>query len=114
MIIQEKLDLFEKKTKNRYRGSASIHKESELPLAVRMRPRTLEEFVGQGHILGDGKLLKRAIQADRITSLILYGPPGCGKTTLAYVVSNAAGSHFDRINATTSNVQEMRELIGRA
>ncbi len=100
------MDLFEgKETKN---------KELRMPLAVRMRPRTLEEFAGQGHILGEGKLLKRAIQADRITSLILYGPPGCGKTTLAYVVSNVTGSHFSRINATTSNVQEMRTIIAQA
>jgi len=99
------MDLFEKKTKE---------KERELPLAVRMRPRTLDEFLGQKHILGEGKLLRRAIDADRISSLILYGPPGTGKTTLAYVISNITKAHFERINATTSNVAEMREVLNRA
>ncbi len=102
------MDLFEKSRKSKEQ------QEGELPLAVRMRPRTLEEFVGQGHILGEGKLLRRAIDADRISSLILYGPPGTGKTTLAYVISNITKSHFERINATTSNVSEMREVLSRA
>lgn len=101
------MDLFEKKEKAR-------KKEAELPLAVRMRPRTLEEFVGQDHVLGEGKLLRRAIDADRILSLILYGPPGTGKTTLAYVISNITKSYFERINATISNVAEMREVLNRA
>ena len=87
---------------------------TDMPLSVRMRPRTLEEFVGQKHILGDGKLLKRAVTADRMSSLILYGPPGTGKTTLAHVISNVTKSHFERINATTSNVAEIREILGRA
>jgi len=100
------MDLFEKKIDKR--------EEHEAPLAVRMRPRTLEEFVGQGHILGEGKLLRRAIDADKISSIMLYGPPGTGKTTLAYVISNVTKSHFERINATTSNVAEMREVLTRA
>lgn len=100
------MDLFERKTKA---------KESELvPLAVRMRPRNLDEFVGQRHILGPGKQLRRAILADRISSLILYGPPGTGKTALAYVVSEVSKSHFERINATSSNVGEMRKIISQA
>ncbi len=100
------MDLFERKTKA---------KENELvPLAVRMRPRNLDEFVGQRHILGPGKQLRRAILADRISSLILYGPPGTGKTCLAYVISNVTKAHFERINATSSNVGEMRKIISQA
>jgi len=81
------------------------------PLAVRMRPRNLKEFMGQTHILGEGKLLRRAIDADRITSLILYGPPGTGKTALAYVIANVTNAHFHDINAVLSNVQELRDAI---
>lgn len=102
------MDLFEKKKKKVKIGV------TDMPLSVRMRPRTLEEFVGQKHILGDGKLLKRAVDADRMSSLILYGPPGTGKTTLAHVISNVTKSHFEKINATTSNVAEIREVLGRA
>ncbi len=83
----------------------------ELPLAVRMRPRTLEEFVGQTHILDKGKLLRRAIEADRLNSLILYGPPGCGKTSLAWCISNVTKAHYFAINAATSNVEELRKII---
>ncbi|MBI4335930.1 MAG: replication-associated recombination protein A [Candidatus Omnitrophica bacterium] len=99
------MDLFEKEKKQELK---------DLPLAVRMRPRTLDEFVGQRHILGEGKLLKRAIDSDRLTSLILYGPPGTGKTTLAHVVSNITSTHFEQLNAVTSNVAEIREQIARA
>ncbi len=89
-------------------------KKQHEPLAVRMRPRNLTEFIGQKHILGPGKLLTRAIEADKISSLILYGPPGTGKTTLAYLISNVTKAHFSRINATTSNVEEMRKIITQA
>ncbi len=81
------------------------------PLAVRMRPKTLEEYVGQEHILGDGKLLTRAILADRISSLVLYGPPGTGKTTLALCISERSKAYFESINAVMSNVEEMRKII---
>ncbi len=81
------------------------------PLSVRMRPKTLEDFVGQSHILAPGKLLSRAIEADRIGSLILYGPPGVGKTTLAHCVSHRTQAHFDSINAVSSNVEELRKII---
>jgi len=84
------------------------------PLAVRMRPKALSDFAGQKHILGEGKLLQRAIEADRINSLLFYGPPGCGKTALAYIICSMTKSHFERINATSSNVQEIRELIDKA
>ena len=82
-----------------------------IPLAVRMRPRTLSDFVGQTHILGEGKLLRRAIDADRITSLILYGPPGTGKTALAHVIAGITKAYFHEINAVISNVQELRDAI---
>ncbi|MBU1852445.1 MAG: replication-associated recombination protein A [Candidatus Omnitrophica bacterium] len=81
------------------------------PLAVRMRPRDLNEFVGQTHILGEGKLLRRAIDADRITSLILYGPPGTGKTALSYVIANITKACFCDINAAISNIQELRDSL---
>jgi len=76
-----------------------------------MRPRSIEEYVGQRHILGEGKLLTRAIEADRIASLILYGPPGVGKTTLALCISHKTQSHFEKINAVASNIEEMRKIL---
>ena len=85
-----------------------------LPLALRMRPTSLDEFVGQLHILGKGKLLRRAVEAGRITSIVLYGPPGTGKTSLAQCIANATSSHFFAINATTSNVEELRKAIAVA
>jgi putative ATPase len=98
------MDLFETKTKG----------TKDAPLAVRMRPRTLDEFSGQEHILGKGKLLRRAIQSDRISSLVLYGPPGTGKTSLAWCVANVTRAHYVAINATTSNVEELRKVISAA
>ncbi|MCM8795711.1 MAG: replication-associated recombination protein A [Candidatus Omnitrophica bacterium] len=86
----------------------------DLPLAVRMRPTTLEEFVGQEHLLGKGKPLRRAIEADRLSSLILYGPPGVGKTSLAWCIARITKSHYVAINATTSNVEELRKIIAQA
>jgi putative ATPase len=88
--------------------------KKQLPLSVRMRPRNLKEFIGQRHILAPGKLLRRSIEADKITSLILYGPPGSGKTTLAYVIRNITKAHFIRLNATTSNINEIRQAISEA
>jgi putative ATPase len=79
-----------------------------------MRPRNLKEFIGQSHILGGGKLLRRAIDADRITSLVLYGPPGTGKTALAHVIANVTDSFFHEINAVSSNVQDLRDAIKAA
>jgi len=86
----------------------------DLPLAVRMRPASLDEFTGQEHILGKGKLLRRAIEADRISSLILYGPPGTGKTSLAWCIAHVTKTHYVAINATTSNVEELRKIITAA
>jgi len=79
-----------------------------------MRPRTLEEYCGQGHILAPGKLLRRAIEADRISSLILFGPPGTGKTTLAQVVAGATASRFERLSGVDSNVADIRRVVAGA
>lgn len=84
------------------------------PLAERLKPRKIEEFVGQEHILGPGKLLFRAIKADRITSLILYGPPGTGKTSLAKIIANTTKSNFVQLNAVTCGVKEIREVVEEA
>jgi len=87
----------------------------EAPLAARMRPRTLEEFVGQEDILGEGKLLRRAILADRLfSSIILWGPPGTGKTTLAMVIANLTESHFETLSAVLAGKAELRQVIGDA
>lgn len=87
---------------------------STAPLAERMKPKKIEDFVGQSHIMGEGKLLRRLIQTDQLTSIILYGPPGCGKTSLAKVVASTTGAYFESVNAVTSGVKELREVIGRA
>ena len=88
---------------------------TEAPLAARMRPRTLEEFVGQEDILGPGKLLRRAIEADRLfSSIILWGPPGSGKTTLAMVIANLTKAHFDTLSAVLAGKAELREVLNAA
>jgi putative ATPase len=88
--------------------------EREQPLAARLRPRTLDEYIGQDHILGPGRLLRRAIQADQLSSLIFYGPPGTGKTTLAAVIANTTKSHFISINAVLAGVGDIRKAIDEA
>ena len=87
---------------------------ADQPLAARMRPRTLEEFVGQDHIIGRGRLLRRAIQADQLSSLIFYGPPGSGKTTLARIIANTTQSAFVTLNAVLTGVKDIREQIKNA
>ncbi len=89
-------------------------KEKEAPLASRMRPETLDEIVGQQHILGKDKLLYRAIQADKLGSVIFYGPPGTGKTTLAKVIANTTASNFEQMNATVAGKKDMEEVIKHA
>lgn len=84
------------------------------PLAVRMRPRTIEEVAGQKHILGEGKLLRRMLQADAMTSIILHGPPGTGKTSLAEVIAGVTRRHFERENASSVGVKRIREIIDEA
>lgn len=86
----------------------------EQPLAYRMCPRSLEEYVGQAHILGTGKLLRRAIESDRISSIILYGPPGTGKTALARVIAARTRAHFEWLNAATIGLDEIRKVIQKA
>lgn len=100
------MDLFE------YMRSANQEKES--PLAARMRPTTLDEVVGQQHIIGKDKLLYRAIKADKISSIIFYGPPGTGKTTLAKVIANTTSAQFTQLNATVAGKKEMEEVIHQA
>src|SRR5216117_3146947 len=100
-------DLFEQKEEVEAPDSAA-------PLATRMRPRSLEEFVGQKHILGPGKLLRRAIEADRLPSVIFYGPPGSGKTTLAGIIAEMTHAKFIRISGVESNVAEMRRVLAAA
>jgi putative ATPase len=92
-------------------SGASASEPRHRPLAVRMRPRSLEEVIGQDHIVGAGSLLPRLIQADNFGSLIFYGPPGCGKTSLAEVIAAETQSKFVRINAVLSNVAEMRDIL---
>lgn len=89
--------------------------KNEAPLAARMRPRTLDEYIGQEHIVGEGKLLRRAIEADRLfSSIILWGPPGTGKTTLATCIANQTKSHFETLSAVLAGKAELREVIDRA
>ena len=92
----------------------SVTKSGSEPLAYRMRPRTLEEYVGQEAIIGEGRLLRRAIQADQLSSVIFYGPPGTGKTTLARVIANSTKRHFATLNAVLSGVKELRFEIDAA
>src|SRR2546423_15405369 len=99
-------------------GSPEIAQEApqrafvNAPLAARMRPRTLDEFVGQQHILGPGQLLRRAIEADRIQSLIFYGPPGTGKTSLAQIIAQTTKSRVERLSGVGSKVADMRRGVG--
>ena len=95
-----------------YMRSTTMEKES--PLAARMRPTTLDEVVGQQHIIGKDKLLYRAIQADKLSSIIFYGPPGTGKTTLAKVIANTTKAEFTQINATVAGKKDMEEVIDKA
>ncbi len=88
--------------------------EQNMPLAARMRPECLEEVAGQRHLLAEGKLLRRAIETDRFSSLIFYGPPGVGKTTLAYVIARQTSAYFVMLNGVESNVSEIREKIAQA
>ncbi len=83
--------------------------EIEEPLAARMRPRSLEEFVGQEHLLGEGRLLRKAIEEDKIGSMIFYGPPGCGKSTLALIIAKLTKAHFEQFSATSSTVADIRK-----
>lgn len=100
------MDLFE--------YNRSLRGNGDSPLAARMRPKTLEEFVGQEHIVGKDKLLYRAIKSDRISSVIFYGPPGTGKTTLAKIIANTTKSEFHQINATTAGIKDIKDVVSEA
>ncbi|MCK5451457.1 MAG: AAA family ATPase, partial [Candidatus Omnitrophica bacterium] len=99
------MDFFEEKT---------INIEKDIPLSVRMCPECLEDFFGQKHIIGPEKLLRRAIESDRLSSVIFYGPPGIGKTALAMVISKTTGALFAKRNAVSSNVTEIRNITAAA
>jgi len=99
-------DLFDEAAGRRLAGLA--------PLAQRLRPQMLDEFVGQEHVLGPGRALRRAIDADRVPSLVLYGPPGSGKTTLARIVANTTGAEFEELSAVSATVSQVREVLSRA
>jgi len=104
--VKKQANLFEKK------GLEGLAREA--PLAERLRPRTLEEFVGQEHLLGQGKVLRQAIESDRFPSMILWGPPGSGKTTLAMIIASTTGARFAAFSAVLSGVKEIREVIQEA
>src|SRR5215469_1910526 len=93
---------------------AGPDRESSAPLAARMRPRSLDEYVGQQHILGPGKLLRRAIESDRLSSILLYGPPGVGKTSLAQIIATTTRSQFERMSAVESGVGDIRRVLAMA
>ena len=110
-------DLFAPPESTSQATESTAGKENSLrhqPLAARMRPRTLQEFAGQFHILGPGQLLRRAIEADRIQSLIFYGPPGTGKTSLAQIIANQTKCKFERLSGVESNVADMRRVLSAA
>ena len=100
------MDMFEQKFEEQ--------KEKEAPLAARMRPSTFHEFVGQKHLIGEGRVLRKAIEAGQIPSIILWGPPGSGKTTLAYIVANITDSHFSPVSAVSAGVADLRRIIEEA
>src|ERR1035437_4815206 len=100
------MDLFE------HNAQESISKEA--PLAARMRPRKLDEFVGQEHIIGQGRVLRKAIETGQMPSIILWGPPGSGKTTLAFIVANTTDSHFSPVSAVSAGVADLRKVVEEA
>lgn len=100
------MDMFEQQ--------ADQQQMEQAPLATRMRPNDLNTFVGQEHILGKGRVLRKAIESDRIPSVILWGPPGCGKTTLAYIIANSTGAHFSPVSAVSASVGDLRRIVQQA
>ena len=100
------MDMFEQQ--------AEQQRMQQAPLATRMRPNSLNNFVGQEHLLGKGRVLRRAIESDRVPSMIFWGPPGCGKTTLAYIIANGTGAHFSPVSATSASVADLRRIVEKA
>src|SRR5437867_10945602 len=94
--------------------AARTRAERHAPLAARMRPRTLEEFVGQEHLVGEGRVLRRAIDADELPSMVFWGPPGSGKTTLARIIASLTQSHFELVSAVASGVADLRRVVAEA
>src|SRR5437762_1802539 len=107
-------DLFATSAEPKAEAPETREPPRDQPLAARMRPRDLNEFAGQTHILGPGQLLRRAIEADRIQSLIFYGPPGTGKTSLAKLIANQTKSNFEKLSGVESNVADMRRVLAGA
>ncbi len=104
-------DLFRTPAETRPETAPASGISRNQPLAARMRPRNLDEFAGQTHILAPGQLLRRAIEADRIQSLIFFGPPGTGKTSLAQIIARQTKSKFERLSGVESNVADMRRVL---
>lgn len=100
------MDMFERQAENQFMQSA--------PLATRMRPKDINQYVGQEHLLGKGRVLRKAIESDRIPSMIFWGPPGCGKTTLANVIANSTGAHFSPVSAVSATVSDLRRVVQQA
>src|ERR1035437_2660490 len=100
------MDLFEHQSRARI--------EREAPLAARMRPASFEEFVGQEHIVGKGRVLRKAIESNQLPSIILWGPPGSGKTTLASIIAHVTNAHFSAISAVSAGVADVRRIIEEA
>ncbi len=94
--------------------AARVRAERNAPLAARMRPRSLEEFVGQEHLVGEGRVLRRAIDADQLPSMVFWGPPGSGKTTLARIIASLTQSHFEPVSAVASGVADLRRVVAEA
>src|SRR5262249_8843652 len=103
-----------KQSANLFKSADEANLRRALPLAARMRPARLDDFVGQEHFLGPGKLLRRLLQADRLSSVIFYGPPGTGKTALAHVIAQHTHCHFRQINAVAAGIKEVREILDEA
>src|SRR5580765_5727409 len=107
-------DLFAQSAPAKTEPQSEARPQRHQPLAARMRPRDLNDFVGQSHILAPGQLLRRAIEADRIQSLIFYGPPGTGKTSLAQIIAHQTKNKFERLSGVESNVADMRRVLATA
>ena len=95
-------------------ASSNENRRSYEPLAQRMRPRDFSEFIGQDEVAGSGKYLRKMIENDQIPSMILFGPPGTGKTTLAQMIANITNSHFKKLNAVSSGISDIRKIVDEA